>query len=187
MDCLLDLVSFIRILCDFIVAWRSCGCWNRSAVIKPGVLACVGSHLLLMLCLSGLHTPRPPSAQILETEEWGQKVHEGIACMAFCCFAGHNSIQRYCNSDLLQCRTAASHWMPESPLRSFWSFGQLTGSWQCWWWCGMLVDFAVIWQRQAGLLTWYSANCHLLGNFCLMFLVIKLYQPPAPSIDMSDL
>ncbi len=29
-----------------------------------------------------------------------------------------------------------------------------------------------------------SANCHLLGNFCLVFLVIKLYQPPAPSIDL---
>ena len=43
----------------------------------------------------------------------------------------------------------------------------------------MLVDFAVIGQRQAGLLTWYSANCHLLGNFCMVSLVIKLYQPLA--------
>ncbi len=102
--------------------------------------------LLKSFCCHWLSTPRQPSVQILETEEWGQKVHEGIVCMAFCCFAGHNSIQRYCNPDLLECRTAASHWMPESPLRSFWSFGKpdwfmtvLMMAWHACWLCSHLT------------------------------------------------
>jgi len=41
--------------------------------------------------------------------------------------------------------------------------------------------------KQMTVLDIDSANCHLLGTFCLVFLVIKLYQPLAPSIDMSDL
>ncbi len=102
--------------------------------------------LLKSVCCHWLSTPRQPSVQILETEEWGQKVHEGIVRMAFSCFAGHNSIQRYCNPDSLQCRTAASYWMLESPLRSFWSFGKpdwfmivLMMAWHACWFCSHLT------------------------------------------------
>ena len=41
--------------------------------------------------------------------------------------------------------------------------------------------------KQMTVLDIDSANRHLLGNLCLLFLVVKLFQPLAPSIDMSDL